>query len=256
MSGREGLLGGARRGISRWITWWYRLPLIGGLVLAVAHGAGAPLPEGLSLPAILPAILAAVGLCLALACVTPPASRRPPVGVGAPVRGTWVALNSPGQAVPSHGTRAYGQAYAVDLSQPDPGVPLCEGWSLRGRRPEDSACFGQPVLAVGPGRVVAASGSQRDHRSRSTWPLLVGMLLIEGTLRQLAGVGWILGNHVIIEHEGEESGGCYSLYAHLRQGSLRVGVGERVEEGQQLAQVGSTGNSSMPRAPGSFRQFA
>ena len=72
------------------------------------------------------------------------------------------------------------------------------------------------------------------------------MLLIEGTLRQLAGVGWVLGNHVIIEHEGEESGGCYSLYAHLRQGSLRVGVGQWVEEGQQLAQVGSTGNSSMP----------
>lgn len=50
------------------------------------------------------------------------------------------------------------------------------------------------------------------------------------------------GNYVIILHDN----GLYTLYAHGQQGSIRVSEGQRVTQGQQIMNVGSTGNSSGP----------
>lgn len=50
------------------------------------------------------------------------------------------------------------------------------------------------------------------------------------------------GNYVIIMHDN----GLYTLYAHGQQGSIRVSEGERVKQGQQIMNVGSTGNSTGP----------
>jgi murein DD-endopeptidase MepM/ murein hydrolase activator NlpD len=41
-------------------------------------------------------------------------------------------------------------------------------------------------------------------------------------------------------------GGRYVLYAHLKRGSARVGVGDRVVSGQDVALVGDSGNSDEP----------
>ena len=51
-----------------------------------------------------------------------------------------------------------------------------------------------------------------------------------------------LGNHVIIGL----GDGRYALYAHLKTGSVRVHVGERVRRGQVLGKVGNSGNSTSP----------
>lgn len=50
------------------------------------------------------------------------------------------------------------------------------------------------------------------------------------------------GNHLIILHPS----GLASVYAHLKCNSLRVGFGDRVQAGQPIAQVGSSGRSSDP----------
>lgn len=55
--------------------------------------------------------------------------------------------------------------------------------------------------------------------------------------RNDAGGGW--GNRVQIYH----GGGFYTLYAHLRAGSLKVEKGDRVQQGQQIGVMGNTGNS-------------
>ena len=49
------------------------------------------------------------------------------------------------------------------------------------------------------------------------------------------------GNHVLIECEGIEV-----LLAHMKQGSLRVGVGDTVKIETNLGRVGNTGNTSEP----------
>jgi hypothetical protein len=218
-----------KRTIARWQTWWLRL-----FVVVVIAFIVLPVPQPFDL------MLMAVPLVLAF--VRPPRSPREPVELAAPVRGRWVAINSPGTAVPSHGVKAYGQTYGVDLLQPSADAPASIGWSLRTRAPESYACFGAPVFAMAPGTVLRATSTQRDHRSRDTWPALIWMMTAEAFGRELAGVGRILGNHVIVAHDD----GTCAVYAHLRQGSTVVGKGDRVDAGQQLAQVGNTGNTSEP----------
>ena len=50
------------------------------------------------------------------------------------------------------------------------------------------------------------------------------------------------GNQVVIDI----GGGRYLLMGHLRQGSITVDVGERLTEGQPIARVGKSGDSSHP----------
>ncbi|BBH70102.1 peptidase [Actinoplanes sp. OR16] len=218
-----------KRAIARLQTWWFRLFVV--LVLAF-----------LVLPVPKPFDIALMAVPLVLAFVRAPRSEHPPVTVAPPVRGRWVAINSPGTAVPSHGVRAYGQTYAVDLLQPSADAAPKIGWSVRTRAARAYECFGSPVFAMASGTVVRAADRRRDHRSRDTWPALIWMMTVEAFARELGGAAWILGNHVIVQHDD----GTHAAYAHLRRGSARVTAGDRVTAGQQLAEVGNTGNTSEP----------
>jgi len=40
--------------------------------------------------------------------------------------------------------------------------------------------------------------------------------------------------------------GLYACYAHMERGSVRVRAGETVRVGQEIGQVGNTGNTSAP----------
>jgi hypothetical protein len=169
--------------------------------------------------------------------------RRAPVVVRAPVRGRWVAVNSPADRVPSHGVQAYGQSHAIDLvHRPDEGGTWKGAYAWPPARPPGRFVgFGQPVYAVADGTVVKASGWQRDHWSRNSWLGLL-FLFAEGTVREVFGPRFILGNHVILDL----GGGVYAAYAHLRRGSVRVRPGQRVAAGERLAECGNSGNSSEP----------
>ena len=72
---------------------------------------------------------------------------------------------------------------------------------------------GQPVYAVADGIVVTAENLTSSY-----------------------------GTYVMIAHYN----GLYTLYAHGQRGSLRVSEGQKVSQGQQIMNVGSTGNSTGP----------
>ncbi|MGX7758950.1 peptidoglycan DD-metalloendopeptidase family protein [Streptomyces angustmyceticus] len=166
-----------------------------------------------------------------------------PVAVAAPVTGRWKALNSPADKVPSHGTRAYGQTYAIDIvAEPEPGSRPAFGWWPLVRRNEEFPAFGAPLLAVADATVVRAEDGSRDHLSRTSWPAAVYLLALEGPARALGGVRPMLGNHVILDL----GNGVHALYAHVRRGSLTVRTGDRVRAGDPLGQCGDSGNSSEP----------
>lgn len=63
--------------------------------------------------------------------------------------------------------------------------------------------------------------------------------------RKGATLGFNAGNFVAVEHKINETR-YLTLYAHLRKGSLKVVSGQRVVRGEQLAEVGSSGNSQIP----------
>lgn len=118
--------------------------------------------------------------------------------------------------------RAYrGQSYAVDL------IKLgAVGFRAPGWRPRDPAAyeiFGELVLAPCSGDVISALDGKPD------------MPVPEMDTSPLEG------NHVFID-----CGRFGVLLAHFRQGSLRVAIGDAVETGDTLSEVGNSGKSAEP----------
>jgi hypothetical protein len=89
--------------------------------------------------------------------------------------------------------------------------------------------YQKPITAAAAGTVVAAQDGLPNNSSLPKPPAIPG---IDDTV----------GNHVI-----EQIGpGQYLLYAHLDTGSVKVKIGQRVEKGQELGLLGTSGNSSVP----------
>ena len=84
------------------------------------------------------------------------------------------------------------------------------------------------IVAVNDGIIVATS----DYKIRDTE---LGKQLTGLTLGAA-------GNYIIIMHEP----GNYSLYCHLQHNTLKVKPGDLVKQGQVIAKMGHTGNSSTP----------
>lgn len=180
-----------------------------------------------------------------------PVRDREPVLLGLPVRGRWTALNGPATKVPSH-THSHAQTYAIDLKHvPGASGDGSEGttpqappfrwlWPLA-RRPRRYPTYGMPVLAPADGVVVATGRRQRDHLSRMSLPAFL-FLYLEGFVRSLGWPAHLMGNHIVLDI----GDGVHAAFAHLRRGSLRVAVGDRVTEGQEMAECGNSGNSSEP----------
>jgi hypothetical protein len=78
------------------------------------------------------------------------------------------------------------------------------------------------IVAAAPGRVTHVADGLPDRNTQ--W------------------VGGGFGNHVVITHDN----GYQSIYAHMKRGSVRPTVGDQVQTGTPLGEVGSSGFSDMP----------
>jgi len=162
-----------------------------------------------------------------------------------PVRGQWHSLNTPARKVPSHGTHFLAQTYAFDFVAVDDELRTSSNLDWRARLwlrpPESFYAFGQPIVSPCSGQVVASSDRSRDHRSRDSLP---GLVIWFGAQlpRSFMGARGLIGNHLVLRIDD----GAYAVFAHLRRGSLKVGVGDEVVEGQVIASCGNSGNSTEP----------
>lgn len=150
--------------------------------------------------------------------------------------------NSPANRVPSHGTTLFATSHSIDfvpVNEQGRTAPFTLASLLRPEPADSFPGFGRPILAPLAGTVVAADDAQADHPAHRGVPSL-GYALTQR--RRLAG-GWpaLTGNHVLIEHEGVVVALC-----HLRQGSVRVRVGDLVGVGDVVAECGNSGNSTEP----------
>ena len=91
-------------------------------------------------------------------------------------------------------------------------------YGYKGHTGADFACSaGTPVVAVKAGTVITSTALRRADGSYRSY-----------------------GEYIAIDHND----GTITLYAHMLSGSRTVGVGASVAQGQQIGQVGSTGNST------------
>ncbi|MGH3508298.1 MAG: M23 family metallopeptidase [Nocardioidaceae bacterium] len=165
------------------------------------------------------------------------------LGLAYPFSGRWLVQNSPADRVPSHGTRLFATAYAIDF------VPVDE----RGRtarvsltsilRPEPPGRFpgfGRVLTAPAAGVVAALHGREPDHDAFRGLPSITYAL----TQRRRVADGWteLAGNYVIIEVRA----GVFVALCHLQHSSIRVTVGQVVDPGDELGRCGNSGNSTEP----------
>jgi peptidase M23-like protein len=159
-----------------------------------------------------------------------------------PLNGTWYVSN----ATNPSGTHRWGigQEFAYDLVRVD-----AEGNSGKGdeTRPESYYAYGQEVLAPADGvihEVRDGIGDTPMAQFADSDPSVMMRRLNEyqTKLRRQYGARGSDGNYVIIDHGNNE----YSVMDHLKKNSLRVKRGDRVRQGQVIAQVGQSGLSTEP----------
>jgi hypothetical protein len=170
-----------------------------------------------------------------------------PVVVAFPLRGEgWVAVNSPADRIPSHGTDMLAQRYAFDLIRVDARRRLHwhpASWPrtvLVGVPTRECYAWGAPVRAPLDGEVVRAV--DRVAERKRVYPVRELLLALRNALTFTpARLPAVLGNHVIVRH-----GDVFAAFAHLAPGSVTVGDGQQVRLGEIIGAVGHTGNSTTP----------
>jgi hypothetical protein len=152
-----------------------------------------------------------------------PLERRDTAYLHFPLVGSWGVSNA------RTTTHSLGIQFGFDLiaQQDFYERPPRRQWQL-----EEFASFGQPVFAPVDGTVVAAVGDQPD------FPPTPG----KASLGDAPPDARHCGNYVIIAAGPQE----YVVMCHVKCDSLSVKSGDRVREGQQIAQVGNSGNTSQP----------
>jgi hypothetical protein len=163
-----------------------------------------------------------------------------------PLRGEWLAINSPGDRVPSHGTDMLGQRFAYDFIR----VDRRKGWhvhpagalrsNLVGFPVRECYGWGQPIHMPFDGEILEAVDGIGE-RSRIVPIREIVIALKNGMTFRPDRLDRIMGNHVIAR-----SGSVYAGFAHLAPGSVAVRAGEAVRTGQFIGRVGPTGKSTAP----------
>ena len=152
----------------------------------------------------------------------PAAGRRPQNRLRLPLLGTWwVFWGGPDERRNYH-VVSPDQRHAYDLVRWRRGATHRAG----GARNAHYYAWNRRAVAPAAGVVVAARDGVRDNRP--------------GVERENAADP--AGNHVLLDLGRGE----YALLAHLRRGTVRPEVGDRVRAGRPIGRVGNSGNSSEP----------
>ena len=154
---------------------------------------------------------------LAVQLVSISVPRTDAVVLDSPLAGEWFVQNG-GRSILLNG-HPENESNAVDFQRMGANGRTHTGGSDAPLA--DYAGFGLPVLAPADGRIVEVTDHYADNPP---------------------GTNGDYANHLV----ADIGNGRYVSFAHLKQGSVTVEVGDVVRRGQQLAAVGNNGHSSAP----------
>ena len=156
--------------------------------------------------------------------------------LGRPLAGDgWVAFNGccePGSphrstVLPVNGQLHFAQRFAIDWMQLDGQGRLRNGPA---NDVHSYTGYGAELLATADGIVVSALDGLPDQvPPNGPDPSTITLENVDG-------------NHVVLDL----GNGFYAFYAHMKPGSVRVRVGQKVSTGTVLGLLGNSGNSTAP----------
>ena len=139
--------------------------------------------------------------------------------LGLPLKGRWLVFWGGDTKEVNMHHDVPNQKYAFDFVGVDEKGRRHKG---DGTKNEDYFAFGREILSPADGVVTDVIRGVRDNKP--------------GSMNPYSAVG----NIVFIEHRKYE----VSMLAHLKLGSIKVKVGDKVKRGQLIGQCGNSGNSS------------
>jgi Peptidase family M23 len=162
-------------------------------------------------------------------------STQPPTVLSAPVKGGvwymsegWCRDDTHHRRglVPINGQLMLAQRFAIDFYKLDDQYRT---WVGDPKKLDSYLTYQQPIIAAAAGTVVRAEDGLPNSTAVPKAP-------------PIPPISQTVGNHVIVEIAPS----TYVLYAHMDPGSVKVRVGQKVEKGQELGLIGTSGNSSTP----------
>lgn len=157
-----------------------------------------------------------------------------------PLKGVWSAFGAP--SLNSHHRWVGIQEFSYDFIQMDKNG---NSHKKDGSKFKHYYAYGEDVISIGDGKVVSVINTIEESdlllQSEDNDEHLKKVKALQNELMQ-KGFEYVLGNHVIIEHENGE----YSYYMHLQTGSIPVQVGDFIKNGQKIGELGQSGMSSEP----------
>ena len=137
-----------------------------------------------------------------------------------PFKGSWLVLAGGRNMSQNQHAGTVDQRFAYDITTVRHG----RIFTGDGTRPEQYFCFGQAILAPGAGTVVQVTDGIPDNPINAPFDSPPA------------------GNYVVIDYGNSE----YSFLAHMKLGSIKVKVGDKVRPGQQIGKCGSSGDATIP----------
>lgn len=173
-----------------------------------------------------------------------------PIIVEFPLRGEWLAPNTPGKNIPSHGTDKLGMRYAYDFLQVDfkrKGWPSYQANFLRylffGVSLKKCYCWGQDIHAPCDGTIVKAEDGFKERARVHLLSDLAVAIKSSFFNPKKSNIQYTAGNYIIMKCSDDN---VYAGLVHLQKGSIKVSVGQNVKKGEMLGKIGHSGNSFFP----------